>query len=456
MTITTPTTTTSGTTSTTADADPASTLDPSTTSIPAPVGVAGNGHMRGQLEPRSEAGRRLAAAVDGLAATFAERSRRRDADGESPADSLDDLRAIGYLRAAIPTYLGGLGVEAAHDLAVVASRLARADASLAIGVNMHTVAAHSTVQAWRFAVESGGHDRAVRLGGTVRMIAESGVAMAAAVSEPSGGQDLSRPSTTATREGDGWRIDGTKAFCTMSPLADVLGVAVTFVDGDGAERYGFAQVSTTAAGCTVHDDWDALGMRSSGSGRVSFDGVRIARHELSDSHPAGETSAAGLDRFLTSGLFHASATLGIAEEAHRQVTDVDAAGRGRLAERGRSMQLVADDVVDLAAMRATLARAATAADEHFRSALRFDGRTVEASADVFAQVQAAKALIDQVGPRVVDRALELSGGAGYLTRSPLSQAYRDVRAGAFMHPLGANRAYDFIAHVELGLSPSIR
>ena len=396
------------------------------------------------------------AAVDDLAATFAARNRRRDRDGETSADSLHDLRTIGYLRAAIPTYLGGLGVESAHDLVVVASRLARADASLAIGVNMHTVAAHSTAQAWRVAVESGDHDRAVRFGGTLRTMAQSGVAIAAAVSEPGGDQDLGRPSTTATRDGAGWRIDGTKAFCTMSPLADLLGVAVTFVDDGGAERYGFAYVSTTADGCTVHDDWDALGMRSSGSGRVSFDGVRIGGHDLSDSHPTGEASAAGLDRFLTSGLFHASATLGIAEAAHRQVTDVDAARRARLAERGRSVQVVADNVVDLAAMRATLARAATAVDVHFRRALRLEGRTVEASADVFADVQAAKALIDQVGPRVVDRALELSGGAGYLTRSPLSQACRDVRAGAFMHPLGANRAYDFIAQVELRHSPSLR
>jgi hypothetical protein len=34
--------------------------------------------------------------------------------------------------------------------------------------------------------------------------------------------------------------------------------------------------------------------------------------------------------------------------------------------------------------------------------------------------------------------------------SPLARAYRDVKAGTFMHPLGANRAYDHLAHVALG------
>jgi hypothetical protein len=37
-----------------------------------------------------------------------------------------------------------------------------------------------------------------------------------------------------------------------------------------------------------------------------------------------------------------------------------------------------------------------------------------------------------------------------LNGSPLARAYRDVRAGAFMHPLGANRAYDHLARVALG------
>ena len=47
-------------------------------------------------------------------------------------------------------------------------------------------------------------------------------------------------------------------------------------------------------------------------------------------------------------------------------------------------------------------------------------------------------------------------GAGYLNGSPLARAYRDVKAGSFMHPLGANRAYDFLARVVLGEQTSLR
>ncbi len=52
-----------------------------------------------------------------------------------------------------------------------------------------------------------------------------------------------------------------------------------------------------------------------------------------------------------------------------------------------------------------------------------------------------------------DRALALTGGAGYLAGHPLGKAWRDARAGAFMHPLGANRAFDLLARTTLGLEP---
>ena len=44
---------------------------------------------------------------------------------------------MGYFAAPIPEVFGGLGVDSAHDLLVASSRLARGDASVAIGVNMH-------------------------------------------------------------------------------------------------------------------------------------------------------------------------------------------------------------------------------------------------------------------------------------------------------------------------------
>ena len=74
---------------------------------------------------------------------------------------------------------------------------------------------------------------------------------------------------------------------------------------------------------------------------------------------------------------------------------------------------------------------------------------------VLAEVQAAKAFVGQAAARVVNRALSLFGGAGCLSRDPLSRAYRDVRASHFMQPLSITRAYDFLGQLALGLEPSL-
>ena len=92
-----------------------------------------------------------------------------------------------------------------------------------------------------------------------------------------------------------------------------------------------------------------------------------------------------------------------------------------------------------------IARAANAAS---------DGSAEQLGA-LFAEAQAAKAFVNEAAARIVDRALALSGGAGYVSGSPLARAYRDVKAGSFMHPLGANRAYDYLGHVALGEETSL-
>jgi alkylation response protein AidB-like acyl-CoA dehydrogenase len=260
--------------------------------------------------------------------------------------------------------------------------------------------------------------------------------IATAISEP--GQDLTRPATTATRTDDGWRIDGRKVFCTGAPGATTLYASVTYADDAGAERYGFAPVPIDAPGVVIHDDWDAMGMRASGSHSVSFDGVELATEAVRGGFPAGDARGY-MERNLASGLFHASASLGIAEAASRTATAA-AARRGEPDARAR--MLLGENAIELSACRASLSRAAALLDEH-------DDRDADVEA-LFAEAQAAKAFVNEAAARVVDRALALSGGAGYLNGSPLARAYRDVKAGAFMHPLGANRAYEFLADISLG------
>jgi alkylation response protein AidB-like acyl-CoA dehydrogenase len=396
-----------------------------------------------ELTARTEAGLRLVAVAERLAEELAGRAAEHDRDGSYPFEAIAALKAAGYFAAPVPVSLGGLGVSSAHDLVVASSRLARGDASVAIGVNMHLVAVLNMERRREVAVAAGQERRARGYAALLARVASDGVVLAAAVSEP--GQDLTRPGTRATRVEGGWRIDGRKMFCTMSPAATDLYVAVTYADGEGVERYAYAMVPTDACGVVVHDDWDALGMRASGSNSVSLEGVELPESGVRGGFRAGDP-VPYMERNLVAGLFHASASLGIAESAD-QVARRGLAGRINGDARPRT--LVADNAVDLAAARGVVARAAVLIDEHRAMNRASDGSAAELAA-LFAEAQAAKAFVGEAAARVVDRALALSGGAGYLNGNPLARAYRDVKAGSFMHPLGANRAYDYLAQVALG------
>ena len=75
--------------------------------------------------------------------------------------------------------------------------------------------------------------------------------------------------------------------------------------------------------------------------------------------------------------------------------------------------------------------------------------------ELMAAFQSSKLVVQRTAIDVVDKALQLSGGAGYLSASPLSRWYRDVRAGPFMQPLSANDAHEYIGKVALGQRPTI-
>ena len=401
-----------------------------------------------ELTAHTEAGARLVAIAEKLSPQLAARAAEHDRDGSYPFEAIDALKAAGYFAAPVPIELGGLGVSSAHDLVVASSRLARGDASVAIGVNMHLVAVLNMERRRQVAVAAGQERRARGFASSLEQIARDGVVLAAAISER--GQDLTRPGTLATRTESGWRIDGRKMFCTMSPAATDLYVAVTYADDDGIERYAYAMVPTDAPGVVVHDDWDALGMRASGSNSISLEGVELPESGVRGGFRAGDPLPY-MERNLVAGLFHAAASLGIAESAD---TIARQGVAGHINGDARPRIQVAENTIDLAASRGVISRAAALIDHHRAANPASDGSAEQLGA-VFAEAQAAKAFINEAAARIVDRALALSGGAGYVNGSPLARAYRDVKAGSFMHPLGANRAYDYLGHAALGEQTSL-
>ena len=395
-------------------------------------------------------GAEMVGAAERFAAEFADGALERDRGGTFATEHLEKLRADRFLVAPVPEELGGGGVESVHDVLVASARLAHGDVATTLGVNMHFAIVLNLVRSWRIALSRGAGSHASAVARMLRAVVADDVVFASAVSEPAP-QDFTRPRTTARRDGDQWVVNGRKVFATMAPSATIINAAVTVLADDGPERYGFALVPATAPGVVLHDDWDAVGMRASDSGSVSFEDVRLGPDQVGASFATGVFSTALFDRFLASGAFHAAASLGVAESAQARIVTTLVGRRDSVVSDPHAMACLADNVVDLTAMQASLDVAGRRIDD-FRAEFPCGEATVEEAQEVTAAVQASKAFICAGAQRVTDRALALSGGAGYMAAHPLAKAWRDARAGAFMHPFGANRAFDLVARTSLGLA----
>jgi alkylation response protein AidB-like acyl-CoA dehydrogenase len=196
-------------------------------------------------------------------------------------------------------------------------------------------------------------------------------------------------------------------------------------------------------------------MRGSGSHDVVFTNCAVAADDFVDTGPWGEYTERYLAGNAVGTLGLVAVFLGIAEAARAHVLDSLRTERGRRHARRHSVQYaVAEIEIRLATSRALIARTGTILDAFFHNhgpgPMPMDGLH-----GVMKEFQCTKWVATRQAIEVVDLALTLSGGAGYLNKHPLSRLYRDVRAGPFMQPFSPNEALEYIGKVALGQDPVI-
>ena len=139
--------------------------------------------MSVELTARTEEGGHLVALAESLAGDFATRAADHDRSATYPFASIAALRKARYFGAPVPIVHGGMGVRSVHDLLVAASRLARGDASVAIGVNMHTAVLRNIVRRWEMAVAAADARRARAFAGSMQEAARGDTLIATAASQ---------------------------------------------------------------------------------------------------------------------------------------------------------------------------------------------------------------------------------------------------------------------------------
>ena len=410
-----------------------------------------------ELQPTTDAGRAFVALAEEHARDAASVATKHDQEGSFPFETFEAMKATGFLAAPVPAEFGGGGLTSVFDLAVGLNRLARTDASTAIAANMHLTFGLITARLLRAAKEAEDDDAVTATTGFLTLLGSGSIAMANATE---GGTDLLHPLTTVTEAAGGWAVNGHKIFGTLSPIADIFFVPARRLRPDGSYEAGFALAFRGMDGLNIKDNWDALGMRASGSNDVLYEDC-VVPPELYLSQGA-DWGAHTIDNLIiaTAGnIGLVAASLGIAEAAQEAALGAATTRRkapsGRLiGERHGIQRLIGENDIDLTTCRALLEGVGRVIDE-----VVVDRPPADVGVDDLHQVnrqfQAAKAVVNRKAIEIVDRALTISGGAGFLTANPLSRMYRDVRAGPFMQPFSPVEVHEYVAKVAMGFEPVI-
>jgi L-evernosamine nitrososynthase len=410
------------------------------------------------IRPATPAGERYVELCERHAADFAARADEHDREQSFPFENIEALRASGVLSAGLPEDLGGLGIEHTRDLVAGMNRLARGDGSTAIAANMHIGTPWYVTRLWQDAVASGNEALAAQLHDTLALLAGTIVMVAGTEA----GTSIGWPLTEATRVDGGWRLDGRKIFGTLSPAADLLIVITRFRDDAAAHEWGwgYAFVPKGSDGVTLHDDWDALGMRASGSQSISFEDCFVPDELFNPQAGAwGGLDDGQLTIQITANLALSAAMVGIAEQARDLVVEQvstrrKAPSNRTLAERSGIQHGVAEMEIDLATARAMIERSAMVVDAYLLTHTASEAEHEDLH-DLMRDFQCTKWVANRKCIDVVDRAMTLSGGAGYFASNPLSRLYRDVRAGPFMQAYSPNEAREYIGRTALGLGSDL-
>ena len=403
--------------------------------------------MSYSIVPITPAGARVIDRATDLIEVFRGRADAADRANEICAANYADMQRSGIAAAFVPETLGGLGLRSMHDWTLAIATLAKGDASAAIAISMHLSATRGLAALYR-ASETGSAPR-LRAQKILDAVAKGEMLICSTTTER--GTDNLHPLTEARQSEGGWRLDGTKHFVTMSPLASHVATNVRMRDAEG-DHIANVLLPMSTEGVRPGGDWDALGMRASGSQSVRFDNCLVPQDALRKIGPWGRWSTPILVNRTLANVPLVGAFLGIAETAFQYALDGQKATEGAKARPGVHNAL-AEMEISLATAQSILARLGTRLDDFMATTSDGATATYEQGHDLMKDYQSAKWVVNRHAIDIVSQAMDLGGGGGFMARNPLSRLYRDVRAGPFMQPYSPIDARDYIGKVILGPLP---
>ncbi len=332
--------------------------------------------------------------------------------GDIPLELHKNAAALGLLGIGFPPALGGSGGDTVDSLIVVESILAGGGSGgIVAGLLTHGIATPHVVDELERRRAAGDHAGADLLETEFIAPVLTGEKICAlGVTEPDGGSDVARLRTSAVIDGDDYVISGAKTYITSAARADYIVVAAR-TGGPGAEGISLIVVPTDTPGFGVVRKLDKMGWRCSDTAEIVLDNVRVP-----SSYVLGaEQGFASLARHFVAERLTLAATGYATGQRCLDLTQEWTQQRETFGRPLASRQVV----------RHTLAEMHRQVD-----VARVYTRTVAATADhdnsTLAAVMAKQTGV-AAGEYSADRAVQLFGGAGYMTGTEVEMHFRDVR-----------------------------
>ncbi len=319
-------------------------------------------------------------------------------------DLYHQLGELGIMGVCVPEDLGGAGLDFVTYVTVL-EELSRGDGGVGVTVAVHTSAATLPIVAW------GTKDQQEKY---VPALASGEIIGAFALPEPGSGSDAGSIKTKAVEQSDGsWVIDGYKQWITNGSYAGVFLVFARTEDTEGAKGISAFLVPASAEGLSVVREEEKLGLNSSSTADIAFDGVHVGADAMLGERGKGFNIAM---HTLDGGRIGiASQAVGIAQAAF-EVASEYARTREQFGSPIGEFQGVgfklADMATEIEAARALTLRAA---------ALKDSGQphTIEGAQ--------AKLFASGVARRQTAEAIQILGGYGFTKEFPVERYYRDSK-----------------------------
>lgn len=369
-----------------------------------------------------------------LADTFAERAAEFDEQNTFPHRNYDDLRAAGFLRLTVPTELGGLGAGL-PELVPVLERLAMGDGATALAVTMHLSPLGQWAGVWR-------RTRDPRLEHLLRKAADGSLIWASVTSELGLSNDLTDARTTAVRVDGGFRLTGRKSFATNTDVATHCSTTARYDDAEGGPRLLLCQLALDQPGVRIHRTWNTMGMRGTQSNDLELDDVFVEDSAVVHSLPVHHLDARVLETVWawampTFAAVYTGIAAGALDWAVRQVV-----------RRGRDHDPVLQDAIGECQLLVESSRALLHRHtDEVRSRSLFN---LEVQ-DAIARCALVKYMASNNAVRVLQRLVDVVGGAAYAKSLPFERMWRDVQAATFM-PMSNLAARRLIGASTLGVA----